>query len=207
MQCTVEPREGNKVHVNVSVDVTEFERDVETAYRKLAREVRIAGFRPGKAPRKVIDAHLGEAGMKAARAQAIEDAVPKYLAEAVKQHDIDIIATPKVDHVHGAEELGAPISFHCEMEVRPVITVAGYAGLRVELPATKASESEIDDVINNERKRQCPGSMSRHGSMKLVADGWQRVSMRNSSVCRQATKRSSPRCPTATPTKPNSHSR
>ncbi|NDA00893.1 MAG: trigger factor [Acidimicrobiia bacterium] len=153
MQCTVEPLEGNKVNVNISVDVTEFDRDVEIAYRKLAREVRIAGFRPGKAPRKVIDAHLGEAGMKAARAQAIEDAVPKYLAEAVKQHDIDIIATPKVDHVHGAEELGAPISFHCEMEIRPVITVAGYAGLRVELPATTATEKEIDDVVNNERKR------------------------------------------------------
>ncbi|MFM7081624.1 MAG: trigger factor, partial [Actinomycetota bacterium] len=69
------------------------------------------------------------------------------------QHDIDIIATPKVDHVHGAEEESGPISFHCEMEVRPVITVAGYAGLRVELPSITASESEIDDVVNNERKR------------------------------------------------------
>ena len=120
MHSTVEALEGNKVNVNISVDETEFERDVEVAFRKLARQVRIPGFRPGKAPRRVIEAHLGDAGKQAARAQAIEDAVPKYLAEAVKQHDIDIIATPKVDHVHGAEELGAAISFHCEMEVRPV---------------------------------------------------------------------------------------
>ncbi|MFM7894108.1 MAG: trigger factor [Actinomycetota bacterium] len=153
MQCTVEQLEGNKVKVEVSVDEAAFEHDIDVAYRKLARQVRIPGFRPGKAPRRVIDAHLGADGKKAARAQAIEDAVPKYLAEAVKQHDIDIIATPKVDHVHGAEEESGPISFHCEMEVRPVITVAGYAGLRVELPSITASESELDDVVNNERKR------------------------------------------------------
>jgi len=153
MQCTVEQLEGNKVKVEVSVDEAAFEHDIDIAYRKLARQVRIPGFRPGKAPRRVIDAHLGADGKRAARAQAIEDAVPKYLAEAVKQHDIDIIATPKVEHVLGAEDESGPISFHCEMEVRPVITVAGYAGLRVELPSITASESEIDDVVNNERKR------------------------------------------------------
>lgn len=153
MHCTVEPTEGNKVKVNISVDEDTFDRDIELAYRKLARQVRIPGFRPGKAPRRVIEAHLGDEGKRAARAQAIEDAVPKYLAEAVKQHDIDIIATPKVDHVHGAEDAAGPISFHCELEIRPVVSVAGYAGLRVELPAVAASESEIEEVVNNERKR------------------------------------------------------
>jgi len=153
MQSTVEQLEGNKVKVDVSVDEASFEQDIEVAYRKLARQVRIPGFRPGKAPRRVIEAHLGGEGKKAARAQAIEDAVPKYLAEVVKQHDIDIIATPKVDHVHGAEEESGPISFHCEIEVRPVVTLAGYAGLRVEIPSVEASDTEIEEVMTNERKR------------------------------------------------------
>ena len=153
MQSTVEQLEGNKVKVDVSVDEAAFEQDIENAYRKLARQVRIPGFRPGKAPRRVIEAHLGAEGKKAARAQAIEDAVPKYLAEAVKQHDIDIIATPKVDHVHGAEEDAGPISFHCEVEVRPVVSLAGYAGLRVELPSVSATDAEIDEVMTSERKR------------------------------------------------------
>ena len=153
MQCTVEPLEGNKVKVEISVDEVAFEQDIEAAFRKLARQVRIPGFRPGKAPRRIIESHLGTEGKRAARAQAIEDAVPKYLAEAVKQHDIDIIATPKVDHVHGSESDSGPISFHCEMEIRPVITVAGYSGLRVELPNITATEKEIDEVVDNERKR------------------------------------------------------
>jgi len=153
MQSTVEQLEGNKVKVDVSIDEASFEQDIEIAYRKLARQVRIPGFRPGKAPRRVIEAHLGEDGKRAARAQAIEDAVPKYLAEVVKQHDIDIISTPKVDHVHGAEEASGPVSFHCEIEVRPIVTVAGYAGLRVELPSVTASDPDIDEVMTGERKR------------------------------------------------------
>lgn len=153
MQCTVEQLEGNKVKLDVTIDASSFEQDIEVAYRKLARQVRIPGFRPGKAPRRVIESHLGTEGKRAARAQAVEDAVPKYLAEAVKQHDIDIIATPKVEHVHGAEEEEGPISFHCEIEVRPVVSVAGYAGLRVELPSITASDAEINEVIDNERKR------------------------------------------------------
>lgn len=153
MQSTVEQLEGNKVKIDVSVDEAAFEQDIELAYRKLARQVRIPGFRPGKAPRRIIESHLGDEGKKAARAQAIEDAIPKYLAEAVRQHDIDIIATPKVDHVHGSDDIVGPISFHCEVEVRPIVSLAGYAGLRVELPSVSASDQEIDEVMTNERKR------------------------------------------------------
>jgi trigger factor len=161
MQSTVAQLEGNRVKVEIEVDAASFEADIELAFRKLARQVRIPGFRPGKAPRRVIEAHLGADGKKAARAQAIEDAVPKYLAQAVKEHDIDIIATPKVDHVHGAQEDSGPISFHCEMEVRPVIVVADYAGLRVEMAATTATDAEVDEVMTNERKR--------HGTLVDVA--------------------------------------
>ena len=153
MQSTIEQLDGNKVKVDIAVDAATFEVDIEIAFRKLARQVRIPGFRPGKAPRRVIEAHLGADGKKAARAQAIEDAVPKYLAQAVKEHDIDIIATPKVDHVHGAEDDSGPISFHCEMEVRPVVTVAGYAGLRVEIGSVTATDAEVEEVMTNERKR------------------------------------------------------
>ena len=161
MQSTIEQLDGNKVKVDIAVDAATFEVDIEIAFRKLARQVRIPGFRPGKAPRRVIEAHLGVDGKKAARAQAIEDAVPKYLAQAVKEHDIDIIATPKVDHVHGAEDDSGPISFHCEMEVRPVVTVAGYAGLRVEIGSVVATDAEVDEVMTNERKR--------HGTLVDVA--------------------------------------
>ena len=56
MRSTVEPLEGNKVKLSVEVDASEFEPAVDAAFKKIAREVRLPGFRPGKAPRKVLEA-------------------------------------------------------------------------------------------------------------------------------------------------------
>ena len=151
MQSTVEALEGNKIRINVNIDDVEFERNVEEAFRKLARQVRVPGFRPGKAPRRVLEAQLGDEGRRAARAQAIEDAVPMYLTQAVREHRIDLIATPKVDHVHGEEE--GSVSFHAECEVRPTVTVPGYTGLQVELPSLTVGDAEIDEAVTTERKR------------------------------------------------------
>ena len=55
MKATVEPLEGNKVKLSVEVDEQEFEQAVDAAFKKIAREVRIPGFRPGKAPRRLLE--------------------------------------------------------------------------------------------------------------------------------------------------------
>ncbi|MEO7397347.1 MAG: trigger factor [Ilumatobacteraceae bacterium] len=149
MKSTVEPLEGNKVKVSVAVDETEFDRDIDSAFRKIAHEVRLPGFRAGKAPRKVLEARIGIA---AAREQALRDGVPSYLAQAVREHDVDLIATPQVE-ITGGEESGA-VQFAATCEVRPEVTVPGYGGLRVEVPAIVASEADIDAAVNTELARQ-----------------------------------------------------
>ncbi|HRE02179.1 MAG TPA: trigger factor family protein, partial [Ilumatobacteraceae bacterium] len=102
MKSTVEPLEGNKVKVSVTVDESEFDRDIDAAFRKIAHEVRLPGFRAGKAPRRVLEARIGVA---AAREQALRDGVPNYLAKAVREHDVDLIATPSVE-ITGGEDAG-----------------------------------------------------------------------------------------------------
>ena len=84
MKSTVEPLEGNKVKLSVAVDESEFDRDIDAAFRKIAHEVRLPGFRAGKAPRKVLEARIGIA---AARDQAIRDSVPNYLAQQIHEDD------------------------------------------------------------------------------------------------------------------------
>ncbi|MCU1368569.1 MAG: tig, partial [Ilumatobacteraceae bacterium] len=106
VKSTLEPLEGNKVKLSVAVDETEFDRDIDSAFRKIAHEVKLPGFRAGKAPRKVLEARIGIA---AAREQALRDGVPNYLAQAVREHDVDLIATPEVQ-ITGGEETG-PIEF------------------------------------------------------------------------------------------------
>ena len=149
VKSTLESLEGNKVKLSVAVDETEFDRDIDSAFKKIAREVRLPGFRAGKAPRKVLEARIGIA---AAREQALRDGVPNYLAQAVREHDVDLIATPEID-ITGGEESG-PISFNATCEIRPEVTVPGYGGLRVEVPAITCTDADIDAEVKKELSRQ-----------------------------------------------------
>jgi trigger factor len=140
------------VKLSLTVDEAEFDRNIDQAFRKIATEVRLPGFRAGKVPRKVLEARIG---LAPAREQALRDAIPEYLAAAVREHDIDLIATPEVEITAGEED--GPVSFDATCEVRPEITVPGYGGLRVELPAPKASDDDIDQALKAELRR--------HGSL------------------------------------------
>ena len=140
------------VKLSLTVDEAEFDRNIDQAFRKIANEVRLPGFRAGKVPRKVLEARIG---LAPAREQALRDAIPEYLARAVREHDIDLIATPEVEITAGEED--GPVSFDATCEVRPEITVPGYGGLRVELPAPQATDEDIDQALKAELRR--------HGSL------------------------------------------
>ncbi len=152
MKSTVENIEeapGKRVvKLSLTVEEAEFDRDIDQAFRKIAQEVRLPGFRNGKVPRKVLEARIGIAP---AREQALRDAIPQYLANAVREHDIDLIATPQVEITAGESE--GPVSFDATCEVRPEITVPGYGGLRVELPSPVADDDDVDRALRAELRR------------------------------------------------------
>ncbi|MFZ9628735.1 MAG: trigger factor [Ilumatobacteraceae bacterium] len=137
------------VKLSVVVEADEFDHDIDRAFKKIAGQVRLPGFRNGKAPRKVLEARIG---IEAARQEALNDAIPVYLARAVREHDVDLIATPEVELTGGTES--GDVSFEAVCEVRPTVSVPGYGGLRVELPAPTATEAEIDEAVEAERRRQ-----------------------------------------------------
>ena len=148
MKSTVEALEGNKVKLSVEIDEQEFESAVDAAFKKIAREVRIPGFRPGKAPRRVLESHIG-AG--AGRAQALNDALPEYYSDAVLANEVDVIAPPEIEITDGQES--GIIKFDAIVEVRPVITLSGYAGMAVEIPAPTPSDEEIDAQLERFRNQ------------------------------------------------------
>jgi trigger factor len=146
MKAVVEPLEGNKVKLSIEVDEQEFEKDIDAAYRKIAREVRVPGFRPGKAPRRILEARFGK---ESGRAEALRDALPSYYTRAVREHEVDVVAAPEIDITSGQEQ-GA-VAFDAVVEVRPQIHVAGYAGLRVIIPSPVVTEEDIDAQIDRLR--------------------------------------------------------
>ena len=143
----METLEGNKIKLYVEIDETEFAGDIDRAFEAIAKEVKLPGFRNGKAPRKLLESRIG---LAPARAQALQDAIPSYLMRGVREHDIDLVATPSIQ-VTGGEDDG-PVEFEAECEVRPVVTVPGYAGLRIEVDNPSVSDDALDEAVRAQMK-------------------------------------------------------
>ncbi|MCU1449449.1 MAG: Trigger factor [Acidimicrobiales bacterium] len=148
MRSTVEPLEGNKVKVSVEVDETEFDKAIDAAFRKIGRETRIPGFRPGKAPRRLLEARFGT---DVAREEAIRDALPDYYIKALEEQSVDAIAPPEIE-ITGGQESG-PIQFEAVVEIRPQVSVAGYGGLRVTIPSPAVTDDEVDRQLDRLREQ------------------------------------------------------
>ena len=147
MKAVAEPLEGNKVKLSVEVEEAEFDKAVDAAFRRLAREVRIDGFRPGKAPRRVLEAKLGTG---VAREEAVREALPSYYENALRETDTDAIAQPEIEITSG--ETG-PLVFDAVVQIRPVITVPGYDALRVVVPNPAPSEDDVNAQVDRLRNQ------------------------------------------------------
>ena len=148
LKTSVEPLEGNKVRLRVAVPSAEFEKAIDAAFRKLAREVKVPGFRPGKAPRRLLEARFGT---EAAREQALRDSLPDFYAEAVRAEDIDVIAAPEIDITAGEDE--GDVEFDAVVEVRPIVHLEGYDALTVEIPSPAVPEEAVDSQVDALRER------------------------------------------------------
>jgi trigger factor len=162
VKATVEPLEGNRVKLSVEVEEKELDPVVDSVLRQFSREARIPGFRPGKVPRKVLEAHLGP---NVVRGEALREAIPDHYEAAVRQHELEPIAPPDID-ITGGED-GGPVQFHAVVEVRPEVEISGYDSLSITIPSVTPSEADVDEQI--ERLRQNHGELS--GVERPATDG------------------------------------
>ncbi len=149
MRATAESLEGNKVKLRVELDEVEVERAMEETYRRMAREVRVPGFRPGKVPRRLLEARLGSGTL---RLEAIQAALPDYYERALVETETEAIAPPEIDITEGKE--AGPLAFDAVVDIRPTVSVAGYDGLEVTVPVLGVSEEEIEDQLTRLRRRE-----------------------------------------------------
>ena len=149
MRATASPVEGNKMRLSVEVEESEVSEALDATVKRLARQVRIPGFRPGRVPRPVLEARMG--GAEALRQQAIGDALPDLYAQAVVDTELDPIAAPEIDITSGSD--GGPLTFDAVVEVRPTVQVPGYAGLVVTIPSITVSEEDVDAQVTRLREQ------------------------------------------------------
>ena len=148
MRATTEPLEGNLIRLSVEIDEPEFDQAMGDVVRTLARQVRVPGFRPGKVPRKVLEARMGGAG--ALRAEALRESLPDFYAQAVVDTELDPIAQPEID-ITGGEQSGS-VSFDAVVQVRPLVSIPGYDGLQITLPGLEVNDEEVRHQIDRLRE-------------------------------------------------------
>ncbi len=150
METTVESTDKHTVKLTIEVPPEEFAKDLDKTYRAIAREVKIPGFRPGKAPKTIIDAQVGQ---DVVLDEFVHAAVPSYFRTAVTDEDLAPIGDPEVDVEQ--LELGKPFIFTATVEVRPrlELTEDDYKGVTVEKPATAATDEEVDQYVERLRRQ------------------------------------------------------
>ena len=148
METTLETLDGDRVKLTVAVDEAEFDAAVDAAFKRIAKEVRIPGFRPGKAPRKLLEARLG---VVAGRQEAMQHALPDYYGRALVENEVEAIDQPEIEITGGAEE--GPLTFDAVVPVRPRATVAGHGSLRVEIEGPEARDEDVQQQVDALRRQ------------------------------------------------------
>jgi trigger factor len=148
MRATAQTLEDNKVKLSVEVDEVEFEQALNDAFRKMAREVKVPGFRPGKVPRRLLEARLGTGAL---RQEAFRESLPDFYAKALEDANVDAIAPPEIEITAGEES--GPVTFDAVVAVRPVVNIPGYQGLQVTVERFEVEEEDVDRQVDRLREQ------------------------------------------------------
>jgi trigger factor len=132
-----------QVELVIPISPEEMRDAEERAFRRLAKNAKLPGFRPGKVPRKVFEQAYGSAAITS---EAMEDVVPAVYAKAVREHDIEPIDRPKMELL--PEEAGQPTRIKAVVDVRPEITLGDYKGLSVQTEPVNVSDEDVDRALN-----------------------------------------------------------
>lgn len=149
MKSTVETLSPTRVRLSVEVPFEELSPHIAEAYKQVGQQVRVPGFRPGKAPKAVIDQRVGK---EAVYAQALDGVMQANVVQALQDEDINPLGRPEVTDMGKIEE-GADFSFTFEADVTPDFEMPDFASLKAEVERKPIDEAAIDEDIEQVRLR------------------------------------------------------
>jgi len=148
VKTTLTERDGNTVKLTVEVSTEELQEAFNTQLRKLSREARIPGFRPGKVPTAIVRQRLGD---EAILLDAVEESMGSWLARAVEELGLEPVDRPEIEL--GDEMLGLdkPLGFTATFTVMPEVTPAAYKGVSVPKDPVEVEDREVDEQVERLR--------------------------------------------------------
>jgi trigger factor len=151
VKSSVENVGPTRVKLAVEVPFDELKSSLDAAYKKIGSQVRIPGFRPGKAPARIIDQRVGRS---AVLEEAVNDALPRAYSEAVRESGVRALGQPEIE-VSSIEDLadGSALHFTAEVDVRPEITLPSLDGVEITVDDIEVTEAEIDEQLDSLRER------------------------------------------------------
>ena len=138
MKSTVEQLNPTRVKLSVEVPFDELKPHFDQAYKALAGQVRVPGFRPGKVPSRIIDARLGRGTILT---EVVNQAVPAKYGEAVNEAALLVLGQPDIE-VTRIED-GDTLAFTAEVDVRPEITLPDLADIKVEVDDMVVTDEDV----------------------------------------------------------------
>jgi trigger factor len=149
VKSTVERLSPTRVRINVEVPFDELKADFDRAYKKIAQQVRVPGFRPGKVPARIIEARLGRGVVLE---EVVNGAVPaKYSEVITSSEDLTPIGSPDIEVTEIAD--GDKLSFKAEVDVRPQIDLPDLGSLAVSVDDVEVTDADVQEQLDNLRGR------------------------------------------------------
>jgi trigger factor len=148
MSVSVEKIEKNVVALEVTVEAEKFVTAVNQAAKVLGKKVNVPGFRKGKAPRRMVELHVGT---EALFDEALDQLIGPAYAEAVIESGIEPVDRPDVDLVQIGE--GKDLIFKAKVSVKPEVELGVYKGLHVEQDAVSITEEQVMEALESKRQQ------------------------------------------------------
>ena len=148
MKSAVETLSPTRVRVSVEVPFDEVQPSVDAAYKKIAQQITIPGFRKGKVPARIIDQRVGRG---AVLDEAVNDLLPRVYGDALTENDIKVLGQPDVEVTDFSD--GADLKFTAEVDIRPEITLPDFSTLSVSVDDAVVADEDIDEQIESLRGR------------------------------------------------------
>lgn len=148
MKSAVETLSPTRVKLTIEVPFEELQSSFDAAFKRIASQVNVPGFRKGKVPARVIEQRVGRGVILE---EAVNEALPKAYDEALREHSIAPVGRPEID-VTKAED-GQDLEFTAEVDIRPEFDLPDFSALKVEVDPAVADDAVVDEQLDELRKR------------------------------------------------------
>jgi trigger factor len=165
--ANVETLQGLERRVSMKLPTDDIERQVDERLKKLARNIRMPGFRPGKVPMKLVSQTYGPQ----VRSEVLTDAVQKAFNDAVKEANLKVAGYPRIEKKDGADDKA--LEFSATFEIYPEVKVGELGDVTIERPQVPVDDAAVDktiEILRKQRTKYVEASRAAQDNDRLTVD-------------------------------------